>query len=124
MLLRVFDDKASLRQGRLRNKQQAPFARAISEHGRASNYRRYRGVPIRVSGCSDPKVADIDWARVEAFHLDEYVGLPIYASRQLSQDAGGSTRPVKRGSPNITCSTGDVRDDPYPEVLRQESEKN
>ncbi len=74
MLLRLFQDKVSL--GRSAAEQAATaIRRAIAEHGRARI--------IAATGVSQlefldalTKMPGIDWARVEAFHLDEYIGLP------------------------------------------------
>jgi glucosamine-6-phosphate deaminase len=75
MLLRVFDDKASL--GKAAAEQAASAIRqAISEHGRARIIAATAASQFEFLDALT-KVADIDWARVEAFHLDEYVGLPI-----------------------------------------------
>jgi len=75
MLLRVFADKVSL--SRAAAEQAADsIRRAITERDRARI--------IAATGASQfefldalTKVPGIDWVRVEAFHLDEYVGLPV-----------------------------------------------
>lgn len=75
MLLRVFNDKASL--GKAAAKQAATAIRkAITEHNRARI--------IAATGASQfefldalTKIPDIDWPKVEMFHLDEYIGLPM-----------------------------------------------
>jgi glucosamine-6-phosphate deaminase len=75
MLLRVFDDKAAL--GKAAAEQASSAIRhAISEHGRARIIAATAASQFEFLDALT-KVADIDWARVEAFHLDEYVGLPI-----------------------------------------------
>lgn len=75
MLLKVFNDKASLGKAAA---QQAGTAirRAIADHGSARI--------IAATAASQREFLDaltqeenIDWSRVEAFHLDEYIGLPI-----------------------------------------------
>jgi glucosamine-6-phosphate deaminase len=79
MLLRVFRDKLSL--GRAAAEQAATaIRRAIAENGRARI--------IAATGASQFEFLDaltraldmdwpsIDWKKVEAFHLDEYIGLP------------------------------------------------
>jgi glucosamine-6-phosphate deaminase len=74
MLLRLFNDKVSL--GRSAAEQAAAaIRRAIAERGRARI--------IAATGASQLEFLDaltktpgIDWPKVEAFHLDEYVGLP------------------------------------------------
>lgn len=75
MLLRVFQDKVSL--GRAAADQAATaIRRAIAERGRARI--------IAATGASQLEFLDaltkadgIDWGKVEGFHLDEYIGLPI-----------------------------------------------
>ena len=75
MLLRVFNDKVSL--GRAAAEQAATaIRRAIAERG----YARI----IAATAASQLEFLDalttapgIDWKKVEAFHLDEYIGLPI-----------------------------------------------
>src|SRR5215831_1838693 len=75
MLLRVFKDKVSL--GRAAADQAATaIRRAIAERGQAriiaataASQLEFLDELTRASG--------IDWQKVEAFHLDEYIGLPI-----------------------------------------------
>src|SRR5260370_6718640 len=75
MIVKVFEDKSSV--GRTAAEQAATAIRnAIDEHGRARI--------IAATGTSQiefldslTKADNIDWQRVEMFHLDEYVGLPI-----------------------------------------------
>ena len=75
MLLRVFNDKASL--GKAAAEQAATAIRkAITEHNRARI--------IAATGASQfefldalTKRPDIDWPKVEMFHLDEYIALPM-----------------------------------------------
>ncbi len=75
MIVRVFEDKSSL--GRAAAEQAATAIRhAIDERGQARI--------IAATGTSQiefldalTKADNIDWQRVEMFHLDEYVGLPI-----------------------------------------------
>jgi glucosamine-6-phosphate deaminase len=75
MILRVFEDKESL-------------SRAAAEQAAASMRRaiveRARARIVAATGTSQieflealTKANGIDWRRVEMFHLDEYVGLPI-----------------------------------------------
>lgn len=74
MLLRIFSDKVSL--ARTAAEQAATaIRRAIAERGRARI--------LVATGASQfefldvlTKCSGIDWAKVEAFHLDEYIGLP------------------------------------------------
>jgi glucosamine-6-phosphate deaminase len=75
MLLRLFQDKVSM--GQSAAEQAATAIRhAIADRGRARI--------IAATGVSQlefldalTKMPGIDWARVEAFHLDEYIGLPV-----------------------------------------------
>ena len=75
MLLRVFKDKTTL--GRAAAEQAAnAIRRAISERGTAriiaataASQREFLEALTNAQG--------IDWTQVEAFHLDEYIGLPI-----------------------------------------------
>jgi glucosamine-6-phosphate deaminase len=75
MLLRVFDDKVSL--GRAAAEQAAAaIRRAIAERGRA------RIIAATAASQKEflealTKMPGIDWSKVEAFHLDEYIGLPL-----------------------------------------------
>jgi len=75
MLLRVFKNKLSLGQAAAEQAATA-IRRAIGErnHARiiaatAASQREFLD--------SLTKASDIDWTKVEAFHLDEYIGLPI-----------------------------------------------
>lgn len=75
MLLRVFKDKISL--GRAAAEQAAAaIRRAIAERGRAriiaataASQKEFLEALTQLPG--------IDWSKVEAFHLDEYIGLPL-----------------------------------------------
>jgi len=75
MLLKLFQDKASL--GSTAAEQAAiAIRRAIAEHGGARI--------VAATGASQIEFLDaltkapgIDWPKVEAFHLDEYIGLPV-----------------------------------------------
>jgi glucosamine-6-phosphate deaminase len=75
MLLRVFNDKISL--GRAAAEQATIAIRsAIKERGEA------RIVAATAASQREfldalTQAPDIDWKKVEAFHLDEYIGLPI-----------------------------------------------
>jgi glucosamine-6-phosphate deaminase len=74
MLIKVFSDKPSL--GRAAAEQaSAAIRRAITERGRARI--------VAATAASQLEFLDaltstpgIDWTKVEAFHLDEYIGLP------------------------------------------------
>lgn len=75
MLLKLFPDKVSL--GRAAAEQASAAIRcAIAERGRARI--------IAATGASQfefldalTKTSGIDWAEVEGFHLDEYIGMPV-----------------------------------------------
>jgi len=75
MLLRVFSDKGSL--GRAAAEQAAVAIRnAILERGQA------RIIAATAASQKEfldalTQAPDIEWSNVEAFHLDEYIGLPI-----------------------------------------------
>ena len=75
MVIKIYGDKASL--GRAAAEQAANSLRAaIQRNGKARI--------IAATGASQfefldalTAMPDIDWARVEMFHLDEYIGLPV-----------------------------------------------
>jgi glucosamine-6-phosphate deaminase len=75
VILKVFEDKAALG-GAAAEQAAGAIRRAIAERGRASI--------VAATGASQiaflealTSASGIDWGRVEMFHLDEYVGLPI-----------------------------------------------
>ena len=75
MIVRVFEDKMSLARAAAEQAATA-MRRAILDRGRARI--------VVATGTSQldfldalTKAENIDWKRVEMFHLDEYVGLPI-----------------------------------------------
>jgi glucosamine-6-phosphate deaminase len=75
MRLKVFNDKITL--GRAAAEQAATaIRRAISERGEA---RIIAATAASQLEFLDPltKASGIDWTKVEAFHLDEYIGIPI-----------------------------------------------
>lgn len=75
MIAKVFEDKLSL--GRAAAEQAAMALRwAIREHGRARVVVATGASQLDFLGALTKK-EDIDWQRVEMFHLDEYIGLPI-----------------------------------------------
>ncbi|MFZ0539578.1 MAG: 6-phosphogluconolactonase, partial [Candidatus Sulfotelmatobacter sp.] len=74
MVLKVFDDKNSLAKAAA-EKAAAAIRSAIRDRGQAR--------VIAATGTSQfeflatlTESSDIDWGRVELFHLDEYIGLP------------------------------------------------
>jgi glucosamine-6-phosphate deaminase len=75
MLLRVFNDKVTL--GHAAAEQAANTIRnAISQRGKARIIAATAASQLEFLDALT-KAPGIDWARVEAFHLDEYIGLPI-----------------------------------------------
>ncbi len=75
MLLRIFNDKATL--GRAAADQAATaIRRAISERGKARIIAATAASQLEFLDALT-KEPGIDWSQVEAFHLDEYIGLPI-----------------------------------------------
>ena len=75
MLLKVFDDKVTL--GRAAAEQAATaIRRAISQSGKARIIAATAASQLEFLDALT-KVPGIDWTQVEAFHLDEYIGLPI-----------------------------------------------
>lgn len=75
MLIKVFNDKSSL--GQAAAEQAANAIRgAIAERGRARIIAATAASQFEFLDALT-KTADIDWRRVEAFHLDEYLSLPV-----------------------------------------------
>ena len=75
MLIRVFSDKISLGQAAAEQAANA-IRRAIAERDRA------RIIAATAASQREfldalTKWAGVDWTKVEAFHLDEYIGLPV-----------------------------------------------
>ncbi len=75
MLLRVFDDKISL--GNAAAEQAATaIRRALSQRGSARIIAATAASQLEFLDALT-KMPGIDWQRVEVFHLDEYIGLPV-----------------------------------------------
>src|SRR6202012_2591104 len=75
MLIRVFNDKVTL--GRAAAEQAASaIRRAISERGTARIIAATAASQLEFLDALT-KAPGIDWSCVEAFHLDEYIGLPL-----------------------------------------------
>lgn len=75
MLLRIFSDRASL--GRAAADQAASaIRRAIAERGSARIIAATAASQLEFLDALT-KTGGIDWTKVEAFHLDEYIGLPV-----------------------------------------------
>ena len=75
MTVRIFEDKRSLSQAAA-DRAAVVIRRAVADQGRARI--------VVATGTSQldfldslTKAEGIDWQRVEMFHLDEYVGLPV-----------------------------------------------
>src|SRR5579863_582308 len=75
MLIRVFKDKATLGQAAAAQAADA-IRRAISERGKARIIAATAASQLEFLDALT-KAPGIDWTKVEAFHLDEYIGLPI-----------------------------------------------
>ncbi|MGA8868900.1 MAG: glucosamine-6-phosphate deaminase [Candidatus Sulfotelmatobacter sp.] len=75
MLLKVFNDKTSLGQAAAKQAASA-IHRALAERGRARIVAATAASQLEFLNALTG-TEGIDWARVEAFHLDEYIGLPI-----------------------------------------------
>lgn len=75
MLLRVFEDRISL--GRAAAEQASnAIRRGLAERGRARIIAATAASQLEFLDALT-EMSGIDWSRVEVFHLDEYIGLPI-----------------------------------------------
>src|SRR5947208_13037710 len=75
MLLKVFSDKSSL--SKAAAEQAATAIRsAIARQGRARIVAATAASQLEFLDALT-KAPGIDWTKVEAFHLDEYIGLPV-----------------------------------------------
>jgi glucosamine-6-phosphate deaminase len=75
MILRIFNDKVAL--GQAAATQAATAIRgAIAKHGKARIIAATAASQLEFLDALT-KAPNIDWTRVEAFHLDEYIGLPV-----------------------------------------------
>jgi len=75
MRIRVYADKASLSKAAAAQASTA-IRKAIAENGEARVIAATAASQFEFLGALT-KAPDIDWKRVEVFHLDEYVGLPF-----------------------------------------------
>jgi len=75
MQLRIFRDKSSLSRAAAEQAANA-IRRAVAHHGHARIIAATAASQIEFLDALT-KASDIDWARVEVFHLDEYIGLPV-----------------------------------------------
>src|SRR5580692_9614430 len=75
MLIKVFNDKITL--GRAAAEQAATaIRRAISERGQARIIAATAASQLEFLDALT-KAPGADWSKVEVFHLDEYIGLPV-----------------------------------------------
>jgi glucosamine-6-phosphate deaminase len=75
VLIRVFNDRVAL--GRAAAEQAAAaIRRAIVERGHARIIAATAASQLEFLDALT-KAPDVDWSKVEAFHLDEYIGLPV-----------------------------------------------
>jgi glucosamine-6-phosphate deaminase len=118
MLIRVFHDKISL--GRAAAEQAAAaIRRAISERGEARIIAATAASQFEFLDALT-KAPGIDWTKVEAFHLDEYIGLPIThpgSFRKMLMEQLVS----KTGIQRYHLLAGDATDPPR--VLRETSQQ-
>ena len=75
MLLRVFDDKVSLGQAAAEQAATA-IRRAVADRGQARIVAATAASQLEFLDALT-KAERIDWGKVEVFHLDEYIGLPV-----------------------------------------------
>jgi glucosamine-6-phosphate deaminase len=75
MLIRVFNDKTTLGHSAAEQAANA-IRRAIADRGQARIIAATAASQLEFLDALT-KAPDIEWSKVEAFHLDEYVGLPI-----------------------------------------------
>jgi glucosamine-6-phosphate deaminase len=75
MLIKVFGDRVSLGQAAA-EQAAAAIRRAIAERGRARIIAATAASQLEFLDALT-KAPEIDWSKVEAFHLDEYIGLPV-----------------------------------------------
>lgn len=75
MLIKVFEDKASLGHAAAEHAATA-IRRALTERGAARIIAATAASQLEFLEALT-QMPDLDWTRVEVFHLDEYIGLPI-----------------------------------------------
>ncbi len=75
MLLKVFSDKTSLG-GAAAEQAATAIRRAIAKQGQARIIAATAASQLEFLNALT-RTRDIDWTKVEVFHLDEYIGLPI-----------------------------------------------
>jgi glucosamine-6-phosphate deaminase len=75
MLIKVFNDRVALGQAAA-EQAAAAIRRAIGERGQARIIAATAASQLEFLDVLT-KARGIDWSRVEAFHLDEYIGLPV-----------------------------------------------
>ena len=75
MLLKIFEDRVKLGQSAA-EQSAAAIRRAIAERGQARIIAATAASQLEFLEALT-KAPGIDWSKVEAFHLDEYIGLPV-----------------------------------------------
>ncbi len=75
MVIKVFDDRVALGQAAA-EQAAAAIRRAIAERGQARIIAATAASQLEFLDALT-KAQGIDWSKVEAFHLDEYIGLPV-----------------------------------------------
>lgn len=75
MLIKMFKDKTTLG-GAAADQAARAIRRAVSERGQARIIAATAASQLEFLDALT-RAPDIEWSRVEAFHLDEYIGLPI-----------------------------------------------
>src|SRR5260370_2473472 len=75
MVLKIFSDRTSLSKAAA-EQAVAAIRRAIAERGRARIVAATAASQIEFLDALT-RTTEIDWSRVEAFHLDEYIALPV-----------------------------------------------
>jgi glucosamine-6-phosphate deaminase len=75
MLVKVFEDRVALGQAAA-EQAAAAIRRAIAERGQARIIAATAASQLEFLDALT-KAQGIDWSKVEAFHLDEYIGLPV-----------------------------------------------
>ena len=76
MQLKLFRDKVSLGQAAAEQAASA-IRRAIAERGARTDHRCHGSIAIRVPRCSSRRLRALIGPGWRAFHLDEYIGLPV-----------------------------------------------
>src|SRR5271166_5570225 len=75
MVLKLFNDRTSLGNAAAEQASTA-IRRALRDHGQARVIAATAASQLEFLNALT-KAPDIDWQKVELFHLDEYIGLPV-----------------------------------------------